>query len=104
MRLMADRASVQLGDPLIARARPSSLADLLLMIERADAEVVVIDEFTYWVRASPRALSELQEFVDNYLKGSNLLLLVAGSLVGVMERTVLSGGFPSTLELEGGFA
>ncbi len=94
LELFAERAAQQLGDPVLARTRPRNLATLITLIERGGAEVIVIDEFTYWVRSSPRVLSELQEYIDLYLGESNVLLIVSGSLVGVMEKSVLGGGSP----------
>ncbi len=94
LRLMASKASQQLGDPLIERLRPQTIADLLDLIERVGAKVVVIDEFTYWVRASPRVLSELQEYIDTRLPSTDLLVVLSGSLVGVMEREIAGGGSP----------
>ena len=91
---MAERTASQLGDPLLARLRPRSLGDLLELIARYGDVVVVIDEFTYWVRSGARVLSELQEFVDMRLPDTRMLLVVSGSLVGVMERSVLGGGSP----------
>ncbi len=60
----------------------------------AGVEVVVIDEFTYWVRIAPRVLSELQYFIDLILPNTKLLLIICGSIVGVIERNVLGGGSP----------
>ncbi|BES82261.1 ATP-binding protein [Pyrodictium abyssi] len=94
LKRFAQRAAEQLGDPLIARLSPTSLGDLLAILARAGVEVVVIDEVTYWIRAAPIVLSELQEFVDHYLPGSRMLLVLTGSLVGVMEHEVLGGGSP----------
>ena len=94
LRLMAEALSKQLGDPLLARLAPDRLGDLLLLAHRQGAEVVVIDEFTYWARSEPRVLSELQEFVDTVLPGTRMLLLITGSLIGVMESRVLGGGSP----------
>ena len=94
LRGLADRASRQLGDPLISSVTFENLGSLLSVIHRSGGEVVVLDEFTYWVRGSPRVLSELQEYVDNNLSSTNMLLLLTGSLVGVMERDVLGGGSP----------
>lgn len=55
---------------------------------------IVIDEFTYWVRAEPRVVGELQRFVDHVLPSTKLMLVLTGSLVGVMFRDVLGGGAP----------
>ena len=94
LRRLAETASRQLGDELIARLRPQSLGDLLELLSRKGDVVIVLDEFTYWVRSSPRALSELQEFIDSKLSETKLLVIISGSLVGVMENSVLGGGAP----------
>ncbi len=56
--------------------------------------VVVIDEYTYWAEASPGIAGDFQWVVDHVLPGSRILLILTGSLVGVVERTALSGGGP----------
>ncbi len=94
LKMLAERAAGQLGDPLIAKVTPRSLGDLLTLMARSGADVVVIDEFTYWVRAAPRVASELQEFVDTQLPSTGLLVVISGSLVGVVERKILGGGSP----------
>ena len=94
LRMMAERAGAQLGDPLLAELAPDRLDVLLELLARAGVEVVVIDEFTYWARSSPRVLSELQVFVDERLESTGLLVVISGSLIGVLERAVLGGGSP----------
>ena len=94
LRGLASRASRQLGDPIIESVTYDNLGSLLTMIHRSGGEIVVIDEYTYWARASPRVQSELQEFVDHTLPSTNMLVVISGSLVGVMERNVLGGGAP----------
>ncbi len=74
--------------------RYESLDALLEDVVREGVELVVIDEFTYWVRVAPVVVSELQYFVDHILPNTNMLLIVCGSLVGVVERSVLGGGSP----------
>ena len=87
-------AAEQLGEPSLRDLRPRRLDSLLRLVARIGADVIVIDEFTYWVRVAPRVLSELQYFIDHDLPGTRSLLVVSGSLVGVMERSVLGGGSP----------
>ncbi|MEB3806271.1 MAG: ATP-binding protein [Desulfurococcales archaeon] len=55
---------------------------------------LIIDEFTYWARTDPGVVSDIQWFVDHVLPGSKLLLVLTGSIVGVMERSVLGGSAP----------
>ena len=78
-----------------ARARYGSLDALLeAFAYRAGDAAVVLDEFTYWARAEPRVVGELQRFVDHVLPDMGLLLVVVGSLIGVMYRSVIGGGAP----------
>jgi len=89
--------AVELGLELKGFSKPvyGSLDSLLeAMSYRSREAVVIIDEFTYWVRAEPRAAGELQRFVDHVLPETRLLLVVVGSLLGVMFRDVLGGGSP----------
>ena len=94
LKLMAEKTGRQLGDPLYERITPGSLGDLLDLLSRSHVDVVVIDEFTYWARSSPQVVSELQEYVDTRLPGTSMLVILTGSLVGVMERSILGGGSP----------
>ncbi len=55
------------------------------------SQVVVIDEFTYLVRNDPALTSLLQKLWDHrFSKIVNLRLVLTGSLVGMMEREVIS--------------
>ncbi len=72
----------------------SSIDTLLSDIARENIDVVVIDEFTYWVKIAPRVVSELQVFIDSILPKTKLLLILSGSLVGVIEKSVLGSGSP----------
>lgn len=57
--------------------------------------VVVIDEFTYLVQSDPAIVSLLQRAWDHRLSGmSGLRLILSGSLVGIMEKKVLSSQSP----------
>lgn len=54
-------------------------------------QLVVIDEFTYLVRNDPALTSLLQKLWDHrFSKITNLRLVLTGSLVGMMEREVIS--------------
>ena len=78
-----------------SKPRYGSLDTLLEALSyRRDDAVVVIDEFTYWSRAEPRVLGELQKFVDHVLPRTRLFIVVVGGLLGVMFRDVLGGGSP----------
>lgn len=57
--------------------------------------VVVLDEFPYLVTAYPALLSILQRIWDRSLKNSQIMLILNGSYIGMMEETVL--GYQSPL-------
>lgn len=94
LSLMAEAAYKQLGEDALMGLRARRLTDILNMLSRLGANVIVIDEFTYWVRSYEGVLSELQEYVDLYMDRYDVLLVISGSLVGLMEERVLGGGSP----------
>jgi uncharacterized protein len=51
--------------------------------------VVVLDEFTYVMQADPEVPSLLQRAWDHQLKGSQVFLVLMGSLAGIIQRTAL---------------
>lgn len=70
----------------------SSWEDLLrALAQAAETErlVVVLDEFPYLVTAHPPLATILQRVWDQTLKNSQIMLILCGSYVGMMEETVL---------------
>jgi uncharacterized protein len=51
--------------------------------------VVVLDEFPYMVTAHPPLASILQKAWDQSLKNSQIMIILCGSYIGMMEETVL---------------
>ncbi len=51
--------------------------------------VVILDEFPYMVAAHPPLASILQRFWDQVLKNTQIMLILCGSYIGMMEETVL---------------
>ena len=49
---------------------------------------IIIDEFQYLMALEPGILSILQKVWDEHLKGTNLFLVLCGSSVGMMEKTM----------------
>ncbi|MCE4615109.1 MAG: ATP-binding protein [Desulfurococcales archaeon] len=92
--LMAQVASEQLGDPSLKGVRPDRLSILLSLLSRLNVDVIVIDEITYWVKSDPIVLSEIQEYVDQVLTNTKTLLILTGSLLGVLKDEILGGGSP----------
>lgn len=71
------------------------LADLATLHSAHDPFVIIIDEFTYLVQSDPAIVSLLQRVWDHRLSRTpNLRLVLSGSLVGIMDRKVLSAQSP----------
>lgn len=51
--------------------------------------VVIIDEFPYLARTNPAISTVFQKGIDEYLKDTNIFLVLLGSSVGMMEKEVL---------------
>ncbi len=67
----------------------NQLADIVAQF--STPQFVVIDEFTYLLRNDPALTSLIQKLWDHRLsKIANLRLVLTGSLVGMMEREVIS--------------
>src|SRR3990172_8537140 len=70
----------------------ASWEDLFQALGRAvqtERLVVVLDEFPYLVSAHPPVVSILQRVWDQTLKNSQVMLILCGSYIGMMEETVL---------------
>jgi AAA+ ATPase superfamily predicted ATPase len=80
-----------LGPEVASAVYPAWQDIFLLLAQHAQAErlVVVLDEFTYLADAHPPLASTLQRLWDNHLVGSKLMLILCGSYVGMMEKSVL---------------
>jgi len=55
---------------------------------------LVIDEFTYLIKGDKRILSILQKYWDTYFSRANVLIILSGSLLGLMSEKVLSYSSP----------
>ena len=51
--------------------------------------IIVIDEFPYLVYSNPAISSIFQKGIDDYLKKTDLFLILMGSSIGIMEKEVL---------------
>ncbi len=70
-------------------------AELAELRAKDGSLVIVIDEFTYLVQSDPGIVSILQRTWDHTLsKSKHLRLILSGSLIGVMEKDVLSAQAP----------
>ena len=52
--------------------------------------IVALDEFSYLVEKDASIPSVFQKVIDEYLKGTNIYLILSGSSISMMERGVLS--------------
>jgi len=96
LRRLARVASDALGLRELLNISFGGLDSLLSYIARAHSGrlALVLDEFTYWARYSPKVIGELQNFIDHVLPETKLMLILCGSLVGVMYRNVIGYGAP----------
>ncbi|MEJ5228158.1 ATP-binding protein, partial [Thermodesulfovibrio sp.] len=54
-----------------------------------DRLILVIDEFPYLVNSNPAISSIFQKGIDQYLKDTQIFLILMGSSIGMMEKEVL---------------
>lgn len=64
--------------------------EFLLPLATEERLVVVLDEFTYLIDANPAVPSILQRLWDARLRETQLMLILCGSYVGMMEQHVLA--------------
>lgn len=84
-------------NPLLQRATFSDWLDLFHIIAKfrpEEKKVLVIDEFPYLVKSNPAFPSILQNAWDEVLKDSNVMLILCGSLIGMMQKHALSYDSP----------
>lgn len=62
----------------------------LAQLAEKERAAIIIDEFTYLLEAEPGIAGILQNVWDQVLNSSNLLLVLSGSHLGMMQRQVLS--------------
>lgn len=80
------------GDPAAIGSFPSwdVAFDFLIRLAMDERLVLILDEFTYLVGANPAIPSILQRLWDTRLRESQLMLVLCGSYVGMMEQHVLA--------------
>ncbi len=70
-------------------------SDILLQIDPKKKFILAIDEFTYWIEQDKGILSTFQVIWDELLSKKNVMLILSGSIVSLMETEVL--GYKSPL-------
>ncbi len=68
---------------------PSWEAAFRALAERPDRVIVVLDEFTYLLSGNKAILSILQKVWDETLRTSQVMLILCGSYIGMMETEVM---------------
>ena len=82
---------------LLQRAVFTDWLDLFQLIadyKPEEQKVLVIDEFPYLVKTNPAFPSVMQNAWDEILCGSNVMLILSGSLIGMMQKHALSYDSP----------
>ena len=91
-RLMAQATGME---PEVAPIYPSWRAALTALAALArERMVVVLDEFTYLTEVAPALPSLLQAIWDNQLQHTQIMLVLCGSYIGLMERQALTYSAP----------
>ena len=70
------------------------LFQLIADYKPEEKKVLVIDEFPYLVKTNSAFPSILQNAWDEFLKDSNVMLILSGSLMGMMQKHALSYDSP----------
>jgi AAA+ ATPase superfamily predicted ATPase len=81
------------GNAILQNVVFSDWMDLFRVVtdyQPSEKKVIVIDEFPYLVKTNPAFPSILQNAWDEIMKGSNVMLILCGSLIGMMQKHALS--------------
>ncbi len=82
---------------LLQKAEFTDWMDLFQIIadyKPEEKKVLVIDEFPYLVKTNPAFPSVLQNAWDEILKDNNVMMILSGSLIGMMQKHALSYDSP----------
>jgi AAA+ ATPase superfamily predicted ATPase len=94
--LLGEALAALTDDPFVRAQPPTSWPTIFALIERlAEKErlLLVLDELPYWAARDESLPSVLQNWWDEHGRYLNLLLLLCGSAVQMMER-LLTGEAP----------
>ena len=97
MKRLAGVIARMTQNSLLQKAVFTDWLDLFQIIadyEPGKKKVLVIDEFPYLVKTNPAFPSILQNAWDEILKDSNVMLILSGSLIGMMQKHALSYDSP----------
>lgn len=97
MKRLAGVVARMTKNSLLQKAVFTDWLDLFQVIadyEPDKKKVLVIDEFPYLVKTNPAFPSILQNAWDEILNDSNVMLILSGSLIGMMQKHALSYDSP----------
>ena len=97
MKRLAGVLARATNNPMLQRVAFSDWLDLFQEAARyrpEEKKVLIIDEFPYLVKTNPAFPSILQNAWDEFLKDSNVMLILCGSLIGMMRKHALSYDSP----------
>ena len=97
MKRMAGVIARATGNALLGNVTFSDWADLFRAVatyQPDQKKVIVLDEFPYMVKTNPAFPSILQNIWDEFLQDSNVMLILSGSLIGMMKKHALSYDSP----------
>lgn len=97
MKRFAGTISRTTDNPLIQKANFTDWIDLFQLVadyKPDEKKVLVIDEFPYLVKTNPAFPSILQTAWDEILKNSQVMLILCGSFIGMMQKYALSYDSP----------
>ena len=82
--------------PLLAQADVdwSTIFSHIVSHKTSSKKVIVIDEFQYIGQSDPAFPSIMQKIWDTQLKGANVMLILCGSLISLMQSQVLDYSSP----------
>lgn len=94
---LADVIARTTGNRLLENAVFTDWLDLFRVVAEfrpGEKKVLVIDEFPYLVKTNPAFPSVLQNAWDEILRDSRVMLILCGSLIGMMQKHALSYDSP----------
>ena len=96
MREFKKELSRFLSDELILKVETDNWYDLFrYLASKVEAEtLIVFDEFTYAIKSDRKILSDLQRVWDHELSRRSIMLILSGSLLGMMWDDILSYASP----------
>lgn len=97
MKRLAGVIARTTNNSLLQKAIFTDWLDLFQVIadyKPEEKKVLVIDEFPYLVKTNPAFPSILQNAWDEILKDSNVMLILSGSLISMMQKHALSYDSP----------